>query len=200
VGENARSASPALIVVPSHAVEAPNPEIRWCCVPGLIVTAFATGVPGAFEEEAPEDEDAEPEDDDAAPADAPLEDELLPLDPCDDALLDPDAPLDVEAPADASSSALDPRLDDAAPPYPESTPAPFESTGTSLPVLVLPHATTSDIAVQSGRRCRARIEGDPRSGSPRRGRYIMVRAVAAGHEIRHFEDRQRPVPIVTSST
>jgi hypothetical protein len=79
-------------------VDAPNPEMRWCCVPGFTVTALAAGVPGTFGGEAPDDEDAEPEDDDAEgeDEDAVPEDELAAAEPPeDDARLVADDPLDV---------------------------------------------------------------------------------------------------------
>jgi hypothetical protein len=44
----------------------------------------------------------------------------------------------------------DPRLDDADPPFSEPLPTLLESTGPSFPVLELPHATASHIAVHSG--------------------------------------------------
>jgi hypothetical protein len=118
VVENARSASELLIVVPSHAVDAPNPEICWCTVDGFTVTAPEAGVPGCFvvaPELDPEEELDEPEDelepDDPASEDEPddpvPEDELEPDDPVPEDELEPD-----ESVPDELLELVDPAPDD----------------------------------------------------------------------------------------
>src|SRR5580658_9456945 len=101
VVENARSASELLIVVPSHAVDAPNPEICWCTVAGFTVTAFEAGVPGCFivapeldpEEELDASED-ELDPDELVPEELPELVEPIPDDVPDPEVLefDPDTP------------------------------------------------------------------------------------------------------------
>jgi hypothetical protein len=92
VVENARSASELLIVVPSHAVDAPNPEICWCTVAGFTVTAFAAGVPGCFvvDPELDPEEELDAPDDELEPDDPVSEDELEPEDPVSEDELEPD--------------------------------------------------------------------------------------------------------------
>src|SRR5580704_794795 len=92
VVEKARSASELLIVVPSHAVDAPNPEICWCTVAGFTVTAPEAGVPGCFavDPELDPEEELDASEDELEPDDPVPEDELESDDPVSEDELEPD--------------------------------------------------------------------------------------------------------------
>jgi hypothetical protein len=157
------------MAVPSHAVDAPNPEMCWCCVPGFTVTAPAAAVPAAFEDDALEEEvEVEAELDDEVDALALLDD------PCADdeeEVLVEDEGILLELETSDVETAPEPRpalealeeFAEAVPPPPGApldarpallpeAPAPsVDGAGTSLPfVPELPHATARGRRGQNG--------------------------------------------------